>query len=325
MSIQNLSDYSPDSSYSLCSLDGVKRNQSSAYYVVTLSTSVIIAFLSPVAVAGNSLVLAAIWRDQSLRTPSYILLFGLALTDLCTGLISQPSHIAVRVLCFNELQLVKKEETFLLYTKALGESCGTYFGSLTVIFITFMSIERWLHMTRRSLLTVRRSCYIVAVSSLLLIPVVVFRLLHVFKKTTGLVSNLSLFILLLLCLVTTPISYFNVFRIIHRHQEQIHANGSSQNFGQPACNLAKYKKTVVFILYILGVFYISFLPFLVFVGLSFRYQYCELEILFHISLLFLFLSSSINPLIYLWRISDIRNGVKQLLEKLLPVSQPVAS
>ena len=185
MSIQNLSDYSPDSLYSLCSLDGVKRNQSSAYYVVTLSTSVIIAFLSPVAVAGNSLVLAAIWRDQSLRTPSYILLFGLALTDLCTGLISQPSHIAVRVLCFNELQLVKKEETFLLYTKALGESCGTYFGSLTVILITFMSIERWLHMTRRSLLTVRRSCYIVAVSSLLLITVVVFRLLHVFQKTTG--------------------------------------------------------------------------------------------------------------------------------------------
>ena len=266
--------------------------------------------------AGNALVLAAIWRNQSLRTPSYILLCGLALTDLCTGLLTQPSYIAVRVLCFNELLLVKKEETYLLHAKAITAFCGTYFYSLTAILITFMSIERWLHMSRQSLLTVRRSCFIVAVSSLLLIPVVVLRLLHVFKKTTGLVSNLSLFILLLLCLVTTPISYFKVFRIIHRHQEQIHANGSSQNFGQPAFNLAKYKKSVVFILYILGVFYISFLPFLIFVGLSFRYRYCELELLFHISLVFLFLSSSINPLIYLWRISDIRNGVKQLFKKL---------
>ena len=134
---------------------------------------------------------------------------------------------------------------FLLYTKALGESYGTYFCSLTVILIIFMSIERWLHMTRLSLLTVRRSCFIVAVSSLLLIPVVVFRLLHVFNKTTGLVSNFSLLILLLLCLFTTPISYCKVFRIIHRHQKQIHPNGSSQNFGQLAFNLAKYKKSVV--------------------------------------------------------------------------------
>ena len=82
-----------------------------------------------------------------------------------------------------------------------------------------------------------------------------------------------------------------------------------------AFNLTKYKKSVVFILYILGVFYIRFLPFLIFVGLSFRYQYCELELLFDISLVFLFLSSSISPLIYLWRISDIRKGV--LFKKLL--------
>ena len=129
------------------------------------------------------------------------------------------------ILCFNELLLVNKEETYLLHAKAITEFCGAYFYSLTAILTTFMSIERWLHMTRGSLLTVRRSCFIVAVSSLLLIPVVVLRLLHVFKKTTRLVSNLSLFILLLLCLVTTPISYFKVFRIIHRHQEQIYAHG----------------------------------------------------------------------------------------------------
>jgi len=127
MSIHSLSDFTPDSSYSLCSLDGVTRNQSSAYYAVTLSTSVVSAISSPFAVARNALVLATIWRDQSLRTPSYILQCSLALTDLCTGLLTQPSHIAVRVLCFNELLLVKKEETYLLLAKAITEFCGTYF------------------------------------------------------------------------------------------------------------------------------------------------------------------------------------------------------
>ena len=127
-------------------------------------------------------------------------------------------------------------------------------------------------MTRPSLLTVGCSCFIVVVESLLLTPVVVFRLLRVFKETSGVVSNLSFCILLLLCLVTTPICYFKVFWIIHRHHKQIHANGLCQNFGQPAFNLTKYKKSVVFILYSQGIFYTSFLPLLVFV----RRLYCYL-------------------------------------------------
>ena len=65
-------------SNSLCSLDGVARNRSSAFNAVALSTSIVIAFLSPLAVVGNALVMAAIWRKTSLRTPSHIILCGLA-------------------------------------------------------------------------------------------------------------------------------------------------------------------------------------------------------------------------------------------------------
>ena len=44
----------------------------SAFYVVILSTSVVVSILSPLAVvAKGSVILAAIWRSPSLRTPSY--------------------------------------------------------------------------------------------------------------------------------------------------------------------------------------------------------------------------------------------------------------
>ena len=46
--------------------------------------------LLPVAGIANGLVLAAIWRNPSLRAPSYIQLARLAFTDFCTGLISKP-------------------------------------------------------------------------------------------------------------------------------------------------------------------------------------------------------------------------------------------
>lgn len=64
------------------------RGPSSAMFAVFMSVIVAVALLSPVAVMGNGLVLAAIWRNPSFRTPSYILFAGLAIIDFCTGLIT---------------------------------------------------------------------------------------------------------------------------------------------------------------------------------------------------------------------------------------------
>ena len=60
----------------------------------SVATSTIIAVLSPVAVAGNALILATIWKKTFVRTPFHIFLSGLAFTDLCTGLIAQPFYVS---------------------------------------------------------------------------------------------------------------------------------------------------------------------------------------------------------------------------------------
>ena len=56
--------------------------------------------MSP-AVVGNALILMAIWKNQLLRTTSYILLGGLAITDLLTGLIVLPFLVASTVIEVN--------------------------------------------------------------------------------------------------------------------------------------------------------------------------------------------------------------------------------
>ena len=58
---------------------------SPAYYPVTLAVCVVNAVLSPITVAANAFILLAIWKNPSLRTPSYVLLAGLAVTDFGTG------------------------------------------------------------------------------------------------------------------------------------------------------------------------------------------------------------------------------------------------
>ena len=118
---------------------------------------------------------------------------------------------------------------------------------------------------------------------------------------------------MLICFVITSFAYFKVYQIIRHHRQQVQDINTSQNFGQPAIDLAKYRKSVVSILYILLLFSLCFLPFIVSSGIFlFLGESSELAVAFGVSMLLLFLSSALNPGLYLWRMNDIRNGVKQL-------------
>ena len=310
----------PYSVLGLCSFDGVPRERTLGIIDdLNFSISIIIALMSPVAVTGNALILITIWKYPSLRTASSIFLCGLAFTDLCTGLLTQPFLVATELLCLKKPQEIEDRVSFLVFAKVISEGCGTYFAALTVLVMTFMSIERWLHMsTRRSLVTMQRVCMALVGLLLLPIPVAVFRSLQVLAGTQEMALDIIIFVVLLLCLLATAIAYYKVFRIIRHHQQQVQASNSSQNsFAQPAINLAKYKKSVVSILYIVVLFYISYLPFLVFLGVySSLPNQSEIDLAFLISNIFFFLSSSLNPFIYLCRMNDIRNGAKQLLKQL---------
>ena len=279
--------------------------------VVHLLVLIAIAVLSPVAVVANALVLAAIWRNLSLRTTSYILLAGLAFTDFCTGLISQPIWIVKHLIKLENFQFNSAHQTKLptsyWMTEALSDRCIAYFFQSTVSLITLMSIERWLLMSRRSLLTVRRISFIVAVLLLLMLPLAIF--LRVVE-----ISSLAMF-----CVLVTSAAYFKVFRIIRRHQQQIQASMSFQNAVQPAINFVKYKKSVYTILYILCAFYLGYVPLIITMSLLLIFAPVNLHLvtlLVDISVLLIFLSSSMNPLIVLWRMKDIRDEVTKLLKQI---------
>lgn len=290
--------------------DHEAKHDSFTLYVVNVSLLIPIAVLSPVAVVTNGLVLVAIWRTSSLRTPCYVLLAGLAFTDFCTGLISQPFFVANRLIYLVHTRLNSQNTTswpkFYQTTKPIGDGLATYFTQVTVSVITLMSIERWLVMTRRSWLTVRRVCFIVVLLLFLMLPSAVYYYTNE--------SQFGIAILLILCIIVTSVSYFNVFRIIRRHQQQIQTNTLAQNTAQPAINLEKYKRSVCSILYIIVIFYISYLPILVpLIMSSFALTHPDVELLFfNVSVLLVFLSSSLNPLIFLIRMKDLRDEVTQL-------------
>ena len=139
---------------SRCSNNAGEENQINHSALMAMHTVIIV--FAPVAVVGNAVVLMAIWKRSFQRTTFHILLSVLALTDLCTGIAS--ALISVPYLLYSEWNTT---------TSLIGSLCATYLVSETVLVITLISVERWLHMTRRSLLATRRG-YPIAVMSLLL-------------------------------------------------------------------------------------------------------------------------------------------------------------
>ena len=275
-----------------------------------MSIAVAVSILSPLAVVANGLVLAAIWRNPSLRTPSYVLLAGLALTDFGTGLISQPLYTI-------ELMYFLDTRGSTVVTYAIVDGSVTFFSHSTIFIMTIMSVERWLHMARRSLISVRRACFIVVFLFLLPIPITVYRVFQRLRRAPTTVTDVISCSLVPILLTLTSVAYLQVFRIIRRHQHQIQANEMSQNFPQPAINLTKYKKSVFSILYILVVFSIGYVPVAICMGMSTVWMNELVALWVNISFVLMFLSSSLNPLLYLWRMKDIRNEVKLLVKRIL--------
>ena len=220
---------------------------------------------------GNSLILAAIWKKTFPRTPSHILLSGLAFTDFCTRLIAQP-FLASKTLVFSANPGIAKDRPMLALTiEAIGEASVTYSIAITVFLITLISVERWLHMSRRSLVTSRRGYFTVTALLLIPVPLVVLRFLDIINENDGHELMITIITLMLLCYLTTAFAYFKVYQVIRSHQMHVQASEPAQNFGHPSIDLAKYKKSVATILNVILLFSLCFLPYVVYAGVYQQY------------------------------------------------------
>ncbi|XP_068728898.1 high-affinity lysophosphatidic acid receptor-like [Montipora capricornis] len=209
------------------------------YFSIIFASSIVFLILSPVAVVGNALILAAIWKRTFQRTRLYVLLSGLAFSDFCIGLIVQPLLALLFFLFLDESGVVDAQKNLNAYIIThVGLMSGTFFSNVELILITLLSIERWLHMSRRSLMmTPHRRC--LAVTLLLVVPAffVVSNVVQQLRRgRLGVALTIINVVVIVLCYLITSFAYYKLYRIIRQHQQQVQGNQSSQNFGQPAIN-----------------------------------------------------------------------------------------
>ena len=266
--------------------------------------------LALISIIGNTLVLHGVCKRPSLRSPSIILLCGLALSDLTVGAVVQPLFVADNFIrLYSHRQRLK--DVFLSVFNIFGYSlCGTSLVTVTAISIDrLIAIQKPLQYSnivtiprvRRTLVTIWTICVLLASSEL-------------WGKTFLLIS---IGIVISACLCVSTISHVVIYRKVRHHQHaiQIQVQAVKSNNGV-VNNMSGLKRYVINSLIVFLVLVICYCPFFVIYIISSSYTINEF-LARSLTSTIVFVNSVINPFIYCWRLREIREAVKQTCRELV--------
>lgn len=271
-----------------------------------LVVAILLCLMSVCTVIGNGLVIFTVYRTSSLHSPPNLIISGLALSDLGTGLITQPSNLLEFVAAFYGDHCTANTAFLVLNIS------GWLFTLLSLYTLMCIAIERCFavvfHLRYKEKVTMKRTL-VVLLSAWVIIPLA-SALISVKKlpaqKLLWAQAIFTIFGILITCLC-----YFKVFLVTRRHFRQIRNQLQGQPMEQLAINTARHRRKFCTLLYIVGTSVACYLPYSVLVLAGFRQRQRVILLTLGIGG-----NSCLNPLIYFWRISDLRQAARKYVIKL---------
>lgn len=246
------------------------------------------------ALLGNSAILITIWKTLSLHLSANVLLVCLAVSDLAVSLVSQPLFIA---------NVLSQKTTLELLVGILGPFLNTAsFMTVTAIGVT---VDRLLALQLRyqAQVTVFRAARVV---------IFIWVFSGIFGTTNlwvsaGLCEILSSATIVNL-LVVNFVVYLKIYLIVRRHHKQIQQQRQAIN--QEILSI-RFQKTALntFLVFILLV--CCYMPHTVVLKMAVAGVSIAPRI-YSMTITFICLNSSLNPVLYCWRDREIRTAIKQV-------------
>ena len=267
-------------------------------------------FLSVTAFLGNALILVALHKESSLHPPSKLLYRCLATTDLCVGLIAQPLAATYR------MSVAHEHWSLCGYAFDAGFITGYILGSVSLLTLTAISVDRLLALSLglryRQVVTLKRTYMIVAtfwaVSG---VAALCYILDHRITFWYGCIGALS-------CLVISTASYTKIFRALSHLHSQAQDRVQEQPSQSNALNIARYRKAVYSALWVQLALVVCYLPYsIVIILVTFSEAHSSHLIARGITSVLVYFNSTLNPFLYCWKISEVRQAVKQTIRQAL--------
>ncbi|XP_068713678.1 melanocortin receptor 4-like [Montipora foliosa] len=268
------------------------------------------AFLSISAFLGNTLILIALRKESSLHTPSKVLLRNLATTDLCVGLISEPLYVTLLV------TILQEHWNICLYLLDPVFVTSTILCGVSLLTVSAISVDRLLalllRLKYRQVVTLKRinlvviTCWVVSIVSSSMRfysdPIITSRY-----------SN----IVVSLCLLTSIFCYAKIFVNLRHHQHQVQDQVQQLNQTNQL-NIARYRKAVFSALWLQFTLVACYLPQVIPLTLIIHSEpSSSVALAWSYTFTLVFLNSSLNPILYSWKIEEVRQAVKDTIRQLL--------
>ena len=271
--------------------------------------SVLNSFLSVTAFLGNALILIALHKESSLHPPSKLLLRCLATTDRCVGLISQPLTIIYWMSVANEYWNICPF-AFVTHFITSYTLCGVSVGTVTAISVDRL-LALLLGLRYRQVVTLKRTY--VMVITLWVLPALLSTMWFWNPSITlwyGIIG-------IPLCLIISIFSYTKIFLILRHHNTQIqnHAQQPNQTY---QLNIARYKKAVSTAVWLQLTLIACYLP----DGVASAFvaggkQSSSVSYAWIYATTLVLSNSSINPILYCWKLEEVRQAVKDTIRQVL--------
>ena len=266
----------------------------------------------------NSITIHAIRKTSSLPKPLKTLLLSLAVSDLSVGLLVHPLNIAMYAMGLEQNPANNTNFSNMRIASAMiGNvlSWAPYFGVLALTVDRFLAIH--LHLRYQEFVTHKR------VVAVVISIMVVSSFISSFPLWIPVNDKIKIYsCIAITCLVFNTILYCKIYSNVRRHRNHIQSLQVQQDEGQNRemmAKVARHVKLTVGTFYVYLVFLLCYLP------------QTSIMIAFiisgpntidrHISpyiFMMVLLNSSLNPLIYCWKMRDIRRAVINTMQNIFP-------
>ena len=272
------------------------------------------AFFSFTAITLNIVTIIALRKPLTIPRALKIFLLSLAVSDLGVGLLVQPLYIT-------RLVMMIKENTQTRYFDITLNSfyaTGTFLSYATFFVVVALTADRFLalhlHLRYQELVTHKR---VVAVVISIWIISAIPMLLFIWIPNAAKIISVPVDSV---CYLTTAFFYFKIYLAVRHHSNQNHVLQAqlAQNNEGDMTNAARERKAAVGTLYVYLVFLICYLPNTCYwivhrsVGPSTMLSQFGLY-----TNTLIYLNSSLNPLIYSWKMRHVRNAIMEILRNIL--------
>ena len=282
-------------------------------YFSYVAISVFNVFSCYTAIMLNSVTIHAIRKTSSLPKTLKTLLLSLAVSDLGVGLLAQPFFVARLI-----VQLKQNTGNNPFYVvSSIGQtftnilfSLASFFGVIALSADRFLAIHFFL--SYKDLVTYKR---VVAVMISIWLFSAFLSLISLWKRQPAL---LALAIINVACVIAASFLTFKVYRAARSHLNELQAMElSAQQASQNGdmVSVARLKKFAMLAVYVYIVFLVCYLPGTCFLWvISFNPEQSIPTDLFRgFVWTLVFLNSSLNPLIYCYKIGSIRLTITNML------------